>query len=212
MTELPITFPERDIKAILSKEKSAHRIPIKTNFESVSPGYYLDAYCGETVSPDNPRGMGRDWHLWTEDNRLGPLFAEAPCAPGDHLYVKETFALVGDLDLPSVLYRANGYEEECRRHGFDERSILQEREVQWRSGVQMPRHLSRITLIITDVKLHRLNDMYEEDAMAEGAKGLPQFSEDWDAKRSRKAAHLWERNPWVVALSFRSVLKNINRR
>lgn len=103
----------------------------------------------------------------SKDHRL-------PCpygGPGDLLWVKETHARVHpgmlqsldpDPDSPlwETVYRA------------DENSSLYVEglfRTKWRPSIFMPRRFSRITLEIVSVRVERLQDITEEDAMAEGA-------------------------------------------
>jgi hypothetical protein len=79
----------------------------------------------------------------------------------------------------------------------------------------MPRWASRITLEITDVRVERLQDISEEDAIAEGVKwfssgavecpGMPETPVD--AYRSLwekiSGSGSWEKNPWVWCISFK---------
>jgi hypothetical protein len=82
--------------------------------------------------------------------------------PEDRLWVKETWTAFGDSKgcmvskdlLPSreIIYRAD--------HPLADGP--------WRTPIFMPRWASRITLEITDVRVQRLQDISEEDAIAEG--------------------------------------------
>lgn len=79
-------------------------------------------------------------------------------------------------------------------------------------SIHMPRWASRLLLEVTDVRLQRLQDMGNEDALAEGVPAdvsvlkdrTPRefFGGTWD---SHNAAdwQKWNANPWVWALSFR---------
>ena len=85
-------------------------------------------------------------------------------------------------------------------------------EVLWMPGIHMPRWASRITLEVTGVRVNRLHDITEKDAIAEGAPraalGSPQ-----DGCHTAGFADLWESingagswggaNPWVWAIEFK---------
>lgn len=98
-------------------------------------------------------------------------------------------------------------------------------------SIHMPRWASRITLIVTDVRIERLQDISEADAMAEGVwhgNTYNRFADDlaascvpgmwfsgardwyqnlWD---SINGAGAWDANPWVAAYSFTVHQQNID--
>lgn len=92
----------------------------------------------------------------------------------------------------------------------------------WKPSIFMPRAASRITLEITRVRVERLQDISEADALAEGFVKLPAsgrvvlskggqyfgnawsnareaFAELWEAINGKGS---WQRNPWVWAIDF----------
>jgi hypothetical protein len=78
---------------------------------------------------------------------------------GDRLWVKETFKIADSVTVNGIapaLYKAD-----CS--GFALANIDR-----WKSPLFMPRRLSRITLEITDIRVERVQDITEDDALAEG--------------------------------------------
>lgn len=95
--------------------------------------------------------------------------------PGDRLWVREAFYVdttpVGQLpvtptrdDIDNTYYRANG---ECCDQ-IPECCCAEVGKPKWRSPIHMPRWASRILLEITAVRVQRLQDISEDDAIAEG--------------------------------------------
>ncbi|OVE45700.1 hypothetical protein CBW21_22155 [Chromobacterium violaceum] len=84
-----------------------------------------------------------------------------------------------------------------------------ESPLRWRPSIHMPRWASRILLEITDVRVERLQDISEEDAVAEGgpvdhpngtARGW--FEQLWE---KLNGAGSWDANPWVWVIEFKRI-------
>ncbi|CUW11431.1 Uncharacterised protein [Serratia grimesii] len=75
----------------------------------------------------------------------------------------------------------------------------------WRPSIHMPRWASRLTLEITAVRVERLQDISEADAIAEG--GTKHFNIDWFGPlwASIYGEESWNANPWVWVIEFRRV-------
>jgi hypothetical protein len=147
-------------------------------------------------------------------------------AVGDRLYVRETwkphstFAGMKPRDIPksTVFYAA------------DDRYAPS--NTPWIPCIHMPRWASRLTLMVEAVKVERLNEISEADAIAEGVRPI-QFSEgpnfftvsmDGGSHNAPTAVEtfqmLWEclhgigrwaENPFVVAVTFSVLRGNIDQ-
>lgn len=77
-------------------------------------------------------------------------------------------------------------------------------------SIHMPRWASRITLEITGVKVERLQEISNEDALSEGTPDLRTIENNWDMRRCFQSlwqdingADLWAANPWVWVIEFK---------
>ncbi|HHZ8296286.1 TPA: hypothetical protein ACWL8W_000667 [Proteus mirabilis] len=85
----------------------------------------------------------------------------------------------------------------------------------WKPSIHMPRWASRITLEITNIRVERLNDISQSDAIAEGCwygrgGGVPdkaitpsdQFPTLWEEIYGDGS---WSSNPWVWVIEFKRI-------
>jgi hypothetical protein len=103
--------------------------------------------------------------------------------PGEVLWVRETFCPEHSAfmqETGNVFYRATDGDSLEYSH-------------KWKPYIFMPRWASRITLEITDIRVERLQDISEEDAIAEG------LHQCGDA------------NPWVWVIEFTPYLINVDQ-
>jgi hypothetical protein len=80
-----------------------------------------------------------------------PKFYTVRLAVGDRIYVRETFQISGGHHKPYFLADDDGTVHKA-----------------WKPAIHMPRKFSRITLTVTDVRVQRLQEITDEDAIAEG--------------------------------------------
>jgi len=199
--ERPIIFSGPMVRAILEGRKSMTRRPMKPQ-----PG------------PADMRWTGNHWEQY-----LGyPLGHDVPLCPhgqpGDYLWVRESWA--GSTEGP--LYRADAVRDDSdERDGWWVGETFYPDPLRWRSGRFMPRSVARIVLAVSAVRVEPLQDITEEDALAEGAddfpymrcgeediRGLgpgslarPRFRALWD-DLNKKRGYGWDSNPWVWVISF----------
>jgi len=84
--------------------------------------------------------------------------------PGDRLWVKETW-IEGEYfnEEGEIWYRANDEDRECFAQKKEDGD-----EMKWGSALFMPKWAARILLDIVSIRVERLQDISEEDAIAEG--------------------------------------------
>ena len=148
MKERPILFNAPMVRAILDGRKTqTRRVAKRVNF--ISAG-------GATME--------------FSDDDIRPV----PCPygePGDRLWVREAFDFLpsGGPDEPQaceIVYWATGsHEPRTAPSGYNPMIYGHEKV---RPSIHMPRWASRITLEVTGVRVERLQDISEADAMAEG--------------------------------------------
>ena len=146
----------------------------------------------------------------TQTRRLAtsPL---ARCVPGDRLWVREMWADMaaltdGDFQRQAI-YRA----DPCECYGNEDEYVdVTASDMRWRPSIHMPRWASRLTLHVEAVRVERLQDITEVDAIAEGMDCSPArllFQLVWE---SLHGANTWIANPHVVVLTFRVERANID--
>jgi hypothetical protein len=79
--------------------------------------------------------------------------------PGDRLWVRETFCQSSFFVPCPIIFKADGVGPYPHPDGGMKR---------WTPSIHMPRWASRITLEITNIRVERLQDISEADAIAEG--------------------------------------------
>jgi hypothetical protein len=259
MTDRPIIFSAPMVRALIAGRKTQTRRLFKPRgFE-----FYTHPISGDRYNQYHPYRDG----TW-DDSRLtgsGPmrafgwgegLYAYLRYASGDRLYVRESWrvspeACEGwhpDEMRGWIDYQAGG-SLEVVAPSFDavEKATFLTTESldwdfipsRWRPSIHMPRWASRLTLIVEAVKVERLQEISEADAIAEGLThyifagppGLHSFCWHWlhgqdeeDTYTSAVAAYRalwstlhtkpgdrWEDNPWVVAPTFSVAHANIDK-
>lgn len=162
MKENPILFKAEMVRAILEGRKTQTR----RNIAGFTQGAFWDHAGYEPF--EHERG------LWAFRSKGGSKAAGSPefrCmgSAGDRLWVKETFFDTRKFKgaplfaaAPDFIYRADHDYRDAKRKVIGCHP--------WKPSIFMPRAASRITLEIVNVRVERLNDISESDAIAEGIK------------------------------------------
>jgi len=149
-----IIFTADQVRATLDRGRSQHRTVLKPQPGELDQVFQMD---------------DGSWHVCASDgtfmSELGPL----PHQPGNLLYVRETcvIAPVGWTD--STINPRGPYNQEVG-YSADEGmlEVAKDYHLKQTPSVRMPKWASRIWLEVTDVKVERVQDISEADAIAEG--------------------------------------------
>lgn len=177
MRERPILFSAPMVRAILAGTKTqtrrvVKRIPWRAG---VNPDF----------SQARPFHNAGEWRIaGSEEMTSG--FRCPYGQPGDRLWVRETWAVrLYASDPPQegcgdwhVYYEADGFHELRPEAGAVK--IGRGAVGRLRPSIHMPRWASRITLEVTGVRVERLHDITEADAIAEGVDPSPGIRGDDD--------------------------------
>lgn len=228
MSVRPIIFSAPMVRALLAGRKTQTRRVLK-----LVPPADADQVHTWFAPPHVPtKGIANQWAesgLWAKKaGRAGynRYVGALPYRPGDRLWVRETVRaeelkdgrdgvryLADDAWLPIENTREAGNQwGELAAYGGKYR---QSPKV---PAIHMPRWASRLTLLVTDVRVERLQDIKGPDTIAEGVECTTCaamhksacgrlgcfasrliFSELWN---SINGAGAWRANPWVVAVTF----------
>lgn len=210
MKARPILFSGEMIRALLDGRKTQTRRVVK-------PQPPKDCYDAAYWKPD-PRISGSadpGFYYW-DSNGLQRILCPFG-QPGNLLWVRETwrqgFPKTSFSD--GIIYRADkakalGMQEYADHH-------------KWKPSIHMKRKHSRLTLKITDVRVERVQDISEDDAIAEGVDAISiaavprqatwsrrgDFAQLWDTLNAKRS-YGWDENPWVWVISFNVIQKNVD--
>ena len=229
--EHPIIFSTPMVKAILAGRKSQTRRVIKGQL--CGCGHTEPEECGN-ITPEGWLVAGHSGKWWC-GSCLGDTFACPFGIPKDLMWVREAWSVCyNGPDAYQIIYTADGQRRDfsealgtpAAQLDFLEHGMNQHGE-SGRPSIQMPRWASRLLLEVKQVRVQRLQEISEEDALAEGVKhrvlesshskdadgtlhdrmilqgSIPAFHELWDSINSGRGLG-WESNPWVFVIDFKA--------
>lgn len=150
---------------------------------------------------------------------------------GDILWVRESYCLSHNKAFrfykADQIYPSPNGTQVGRPTDYEKGEGFAWSGTKWKPSIHMPKEASRIWLEVTDIRVERLQDITEADAIAEGVEKRPgsdsstrfdylhyQYQEvfgyEVDAKVSFRTLwdvinrdESWKENPWVWAVSFK---------
>jgi len=227
MKERPILFSGLMVRAILEGRKTQTRRVVKGRSSAIHADWPLSGLSAFSDGNATFRKQN-DVDSYTTESVSCP-YGE----PGDRLWVRETMHMDGD---GVWLYSADDDFVGCDR---DDESIM----ISWAHhkdnahcpSIHMPRWASRITLEVIGVRVGRLQDISEADAIAEGVERNwlgedpcpPEYQDEWMKYGSNdedfpafsvvesyaslwdtinaKRGYSWASNPWVWIVEFKMI-------
>lgn len=120
--------------------------------------------------------------------------------PGDILWVRETFMPITTYSVDGAV---KGFAHKADRKEWDDCA-------KWKPSIFMPFAAARIFLRIKSVRVERLQDITEEDAVAEGVfntfinTAKHQF---YKIRQSINGPESWDANPWVWVVEFERITR-----
>lgn len=200
--ERPILFSGPMVRAILDGRKTQTRRIVQSSI--------ADFHTMDFMHLEND---GSPEIAWFESGRVQEWVKCPYGAVGDRLWVRETWQSAAAMN-------------QC--HHVDDYTIFKATDPdwevmegwKWRPSIFMPKFRSRITLEITGVRLERLHDITEADAIAEGFKASKQdswrkpgaqvtqvtavenFEQLWHKINGKDS---WAVNPWVWVVEFKRI-------
>ena len=242
--ERPILFSTPMVRAVLDDRKTKTRRTLKPAMVEA-----IETYLGgdnETELAfaylDNVKDEGGSkapvgWYVWCAEYPEEGVFPIGQCPygkVGDRLWVREEHKIwqykqVGNQCETWVCEYRDGtvIEKYAKEIPLATVQKLRKRKTlgKWQRARFLPKAFCRILLEITDIRVERLQDIFEEDAIAEGVEihssnRLFNFYKSYTPDRvcfnnpidsfrtlwqSINGLESWAANPWVPVISFRRV-------
>lgn len=237
MTDRPIIFSAPMVRALLAGRLSQTRLVLK---DQPSPN--------EPIGGASPYGQDWVWQHGMDGSIFRQMLPAPPYAPGDRLWVREAWRIGAwhggnatvavdycngprkewlDVEDGYMLHRLiDQSRADAVKAGMPLRDSCYEYSwspgrspCRWRSPIHMPRRASRLTLLVTDVRVQRLQEITAEDVTAEGIPfeadalapyewSVARFADLWNTIHGPDA---WDANPWCAAISFTVHRCNIDK-
>ncbi|HCG7649457.1 TPA: hypothetical protein NJ443_003685 [Vibrio parahaemolyticus] len=220
MKVIPMIFNTEMVKALLDGRKTVTRRPIKRIGEF---NFVVE------------NGQTKERYV-TDENNPHQKWLKFPINIDDLIYVRETFCPDPDCDHDSwdehelsffewnncgcsaaFLPDALKTNEHClfKAEGFP--------DLKWTPSIHMPRWASRLTLRVTNVRIERVQEITEDQAVQEGLAKHPQLPAWWSPVGYQTSPiyayeelwnsiyQNWDENPYVWVIEFEVIHQNVDK-
>lgn len=219
MKERPILFSAEMVRAILAGRKTQTRRVVKPQSDS----FITHCYPEQTDDFSAQTGL---WIAATGDRGTSKAQGTFECpygVPGNRLWVRETWWTYPHVisnrlmrDGADTWPKVNGEPIAYAADGDTDIWL----NLKWikKPSIFMPRWASRITLEVKEVRIEKLQEISEEDCLAEGCPdelgseycidGMScrkaWYADLWDSINNQRG-HGWKSNPFVWAITYNAI-------
>lgn len=159
MKERPILFSAPMVRALREGRKTQTRRVMKPQ-----PPDWIDSFGYTAFTPEGSISGRGYWKGVPGEEGPGEKFFKSPHGMrGDRLWVRETF-----FSWRTKVYSESGMTEGAEQAVYRADGGCLLNGGKWKPSIFMPRWASRLTLEITEVRVQRLQECSEVDAVAEG--------------------------------------------
>lgn len=233
ITERPLLFQKEMVQANLEDRKTQTRREKGLGYFNADPDFWF--------RKGNPRSSSNKFWDSNKEANPNPLSISFGFSdplgyleyvkstygkPGDLLWVRETWLKFDQDHIGTYAYKANSDSEteEIRKD-----YIKSGRKYQWKPSIYMPKKAARLWLMVEDIRVERVQDITEKDAIAEGIvknngqflysyyidhngnsvasygkSPLIAFETLWESINGKAS---WDPNPWVWVIQYRILSK-----
>ncbi|HGE6094622.1 TPA: hypothetical protein ACGG75_000947 [Vibrio cholerae] len=222
MKVVPMIFNTDMVKALMAGDKVVTRRPVSPQPEPSDYGYdwWPSKKFGSMVQVSGFEKIDCDYKrdLVEEMARDACPIANI----GDLIYVRETFRLFNHSDECGCSDYCS-----CPPSGTPVyfATCGGDSESKWKPSIHMPRAASRLTLKVTDVRIERVQDITEEQAIKEGMPtdeecqrmaiesglGWYQKPDIWFKNLWDSIYGNWHQNPYVWVIEFEVIHQNVDK-
>lgn len=199
----PMLFNTPMVRAILAGRKTVTR-----------RAAFANEYLKEFPHEGNPDGwwfLGRAYESFDAamNSEVQGVMSLCKYRKGDILYVRENWSMASDLfdAKPGPVYMADYTDNELAE--------LKAKHFRWHPSIHMPRDLARIYLRVTDVRVERLRDIFNDppgptnQIVREGCAYGCDFIAVWEnsVPKDQRPIYGYYANPWVWVIEFERISK-----
>lgn len=218
---LPILFKGDMVRDILDGRKTVTRRAVK---------FPVNSFTERIPTADDVRV--NTYTIWSNEvvfsERNVTFEVKPPYRIGDILYIRETWTFIPCIGCSGDGWPLNCYDYQAVEYDdgdsisdgcFLYRADCKSPErITWRPSIHMPKQAARIWLKVRNLKVERLKDITEDQAIKEGiscvkydvntgkeeSAALDWFPILWNStvKKSDSDRYGWKANPWVWVIEF----------